>query len=354
MIFAQAVLFNLVNGHGFLVHPGPIEDAKKYHAVRNYDAISTDISSLRNPDATRLMCRGAPKGPVTPITLQNGQPFTVTCAFSINAFHVGPCSVDIIDADNPNSVVEIGSQMGCARPPFAKVNTDGMAGHPATSICPDAVPADLITNDMCLSEWTFTVQNADQIKCKNCILRWNWEGRHISTPGEFYQNCADVDITVIEGGQVNGKGPILQDLAAPSPVVNSLETLNNPVSTPTSNVIPANLPPLPIIPAIPTASESESAGVVNIAAANLPPNPVVETSSIDTIFASIETECAQPPQYTIKDSSSDFETVTPQVTLNYPATTENLVPTRAIYVSGSLQLASGILTALFIILALLV
>ncbi|KAJ3322662.1 hypothetical protein HDV06_002876 [Boothiomyces sp. JEL0866] len=348
MIYLTALLYNQVNAHGFLVHPGPIEDAKKYHAVRNYDAISIDIQSLRAPDPTKLLCRGASKGTVTPITLQNGQPFTVTCAYSMNAFHVGPCSVDIIDADNTNSIVAIGSQMGCARPPFAKLNTDGLVGHPATLVCPDAIPANLATNDMCLSEWTFTVQNADQIKCKNCILRWNWEARHISTPGEFYQNCADVDITVIGASQFSGKGPVQQNLGvAKESSATSVKTLVTPITPP--KLPEANLPPEPIMQSKPSVSPLSD---FNVAPINLPPKPVIEITTTQALGITSKTFGSLNPEYTIKDSSSDFETITPQVTVNYPDITGNIEPTRAIYVSSSLQLASGILTGLFILLAL--
>ncbi|KAJ3276118.1 hypothetical protein HDV01_006288 [Terramyces sp. JEL0728] len=334
MLLATFILNELVNAHGFLVHPGTIGDAKKYHAVRNYDAISIDIQSLRGPDSTRQFCRGAAKGPVTPITLQNGQPFTVTCAFSMNAFHVGPCSAEIIDADDTNSIVEIGNQMGCARPPFAKLNTDGLVGHPATLVCPDVIPTKLITNDMCLSEWTFTVTNADQIKCKNCILRWNWEARHISTPGEFYQNCADVDVTVIGGPQKQGKGPVQAQVAPVQSVVNNFaQLLQTPTTIEPAAVTPANGAPVVDTPA------------------NLAPLPVI--FSLPTSSLPAESEAAtfgQYAEYTIVDGSDDFETV-PQITLDNAS---DIQPTRAVYVSSSLQLASGIITGLFIILAFVV
>ena len=95
---------------------------------RNYGAIGTDIDSLRNPVDKNNFCRGASKGKVSKITLEQGKPHTITLAFSngkpsiftlqLGAQHIGPCVVEIIDANDLNKVVQITSGQ-CARNPIA-------------------------------------------------------------------------------------------------------------------------------------------------------------------------------------------------------------------------------------------
>ena len=48
---------------------------------------------------------------------------------------------------------------------------------------------------MCLNTWSFKPVNVDKISCTNCVLRWTWEGHHISpTNPEKFENCIDVTI----------------------------------------------------------------------------------------------------------------------------------------------------------------
>jgi hypothetical protein len=48
---------------------------------------------------------------------------------------------------------------------------------------------------MCLNTWSFKPVNVDKISCTNCVLRWTWEGQHISsTNPEMFENCIDVTI----------------------------------------------------------------------------------------------------------------------------------------------------------------
>ena len=167
-----------------------MDDAKRLHQVRNYDAIGISIDSIRNPIDPGDFCRGAPPGPLTEISLSNGELFTVTQAFINNAQHPGPCRIEIINPDDFNDIVVIGNVENCARNFAENVNTD-FKGSVSDSICPDKIPTGLITNDMCMHELKLEVKNVENIKCENCIMRWFWEAGHI-TPHDFYQTCADV------------------------------------------------------------------------------------------------------------------------------------------------------------------
>jgi len=185
------LILTYVQSHGFLVHPGPLNDALLSHGVRNYNSINNNIDSLREPST--VFCRNAERGPTTKIQLVNGQEFSVTQAFSIGAYHIGECTVEIFDQKNHSNIIEIaGDDTQCARTPVAQFNHITITT--ATNLCPNNIPTNLITNDMCLNEWTFIVKNADKITCTDCVLRWTWVGRHISPP-DFYENCADVQIT---------------------------------------------------------------------------------------------------------------------------------------------------------------
>lgn len=83
IMLALLCLISSVSAHGFLMHPGPISEAVQRHAVRNYNAISNNIDSLRSPNFSGF-CRGtSAQTPTTSINLVNGQPFTITMAFSI-------------------------------------------------------------------------------------------------------------------------------------------------------------------------------------------------------------------------------------------------------------------------------
>ncbi|KNC98813.1 uncharacterized protein SPPG_05790 [Spizellomyces punctatus DAOM BR117] len=243
-----ATFISTVAGHGFLVGPGVI-GAGERGTVRNYGAINIDIDSLRSPTpGNSTFCRNAPPGPIVPITLTNGEPFTVTLAMSTGAAHIGPCSIEIIDPANPAPgtgavIVNLWQAQGCAVPPINQHST-GDVKAAASSACPGDIPAGLITDDMCLSTWTFTVENADKITCKRCILRWYWEGWHLGvTNPEHYENCVDVEVTV-GGGSGAGTPATLPastgSTAAPAPAPTG--SVPAPSSTATSTAEAAPVP----------------------------------------------------------------------------------------------------------------
>ena len=202
----KGLLLSSVNAHGFMMHPGPISDAMTQPGVRDYGLISVHIDGLRNPVATTQaaafsdnskLCRNTGPGRKTAITLTNGQPFTITQALSIGAQHIGPCRIQIMQQGDPSSAVEIASASangGCARPPLAQFDTD-KSPPSAAQQCPGKVPPGLVTDDMCMHEWTFTVRNADKIKCTDCVMRWQWAGEHLMPNREEFESCADVEIS---------------------------------------------------------------------------------------------------------------------------------------------------------------
>ncbi|KAH6560795.1 hypothetical protein BASA60_000518 [Batrachochytrium salamandrivorans] len=201
-----AASLSLAAAHGFMAHPGPVSGAFSQHAVRNYDAISTNIDSLRNPiDSSSPICRGAAK------------------AFSIGAQHIGPCAVEILDENlsNPVQIAQVSGPNGCAVKPLAQFRTD--KSSPASAQCPKHIPSKLVTDDMCLNEWTFTVTNVEKIKCTQCVLRWTWSGEHISVNNpELYETCADV---IISGGGGGGGGD--PSVPPPAPTRTATTTRRN-------------------------------------------------------------------------------------------------------------------------------
>ncbi|KAJ1342839.1 hypothetical protein BSLG_002658 [Batrachochytrium salamandrivorans] len=195
--------------HGLFLYPGAINSPGFFGATRGYDVIKTDVSSLRNPLPTPNLCRGAPPSTLVDVSLTNGVPFTITLAFSLDANHIGPCSVEVIDPKNPGAppvtIASVNGPRGCAVAPISPFAS--LAGT-TDSLCPGLVPPGVqdASKDMCMSEWTFTVANADKIKCTTCIMRWTWSGQHISiTDPEEYENCIDVRLTNTRGDG-NGGG----------------------------------------------------------------------------------------------------------------------------------------------------
>ena len=75
---------------------------------------------------------------------------------------------------------------------------------------------------MCLNTWTFKPVNVDKISCTNCVLRWTWEGHHISaTNPEKFENCIDVTIN-----KSSGSGNGLMDSLRPSESKGILPAVN--------------------------------------------------------------------------------------------------------------------------------
>ncbi|KAI8907982.1 hypothetical protein EDD86DRAFT_247936 [Gorgonomyces haynaldii] len=212
MLFLQV---SSVLSHGFIldVVPGQqLLSQKLQPAVYNYAAISSNIDSLRSPVSGSNLCRSANPGPRRQLNL--GGDVTISHAFSVGAQHIGPCKVEIMQRGNLQTAVTI-AEGECARAPdaggnIAQTNTDKSGG--ASQQCPGKQPPGLVTDDMCINDWTFKPQNTDQIKCTDCVLRWTWKGEHISKSNpELYENCIDVSLN----GQSTPQAPS-QTPSAPS------------------------------------------------------------------------------------------------------------------------------------------
>lgn len=237
LLALAATLTSTVSAHGFLYGPGSLSSGQE-GTVRDIGKINYEIDSLRNPNSGGNFCRGAGKGAVTPISLSSGQDFTVTLALSNGAQHVGDCWVEIVDANDTSKKVQIAGPVQCALPPVAQGDTNKGSG--ADQQCGGKLPKNLVTNDMCLNTWTFKPQNVDQIKCKDCILRWTWHATHISTSNpEKYENCADVTVSI---GGSSGSGDSGGD-------DKEQEKPSDDQSEPTSTIVKA-------VPHIPTAAPS--------------------------------------------------------------------------------------------------
>jgi hypothetical protein len=137
-----------VNAHGFLYYAGPMPSADTKGAVRDYHLINHDIARLRNKTDSTSLCRGAsPRAPI-PIKLSENEDFQVTLALLIGSQHVGPCSIEILDADDLSKpgvqIASAPSDAGCAVKPIAQFMTD--KDSPASNQCPGKVPGDLISD----------------------------------------------------------------------------------------------------------------------------------------------------------------------------------------------------------------
>jgi hypothetical protein len=133
-----------VAGHGYLSSPPP----------RGIDKEKYSIDELKSPNKKGL-CRGEPVGKITKV--KAGQKLTLK--FTITAPHVGPCKVTMLDANLQNESAPFAEKMDCAAP-----------GGPGF--------------------WEVTLPaNLNGHK----VLRWQWEGQHITTPGEPYEQCVDLE-----------------------------------------------------------------------------------------------------------------------------------------------------------------
>ncbi|KAJ3075523.1 hypothetical protein HK102_005590, partial [Quaeritorhiza haematococci] len=197
VLLLASIMFSSVDAHGYMCAPTRIGSNTPCR-VRGAQKISNGVDQLRNPLQLtgQGFCRGESAGTVTDISLVNGQSLTVTMALSVGAQHIGPCRIEILDKNlgNPVQIVSIDGPNGCATPSIVGFNT--ASGSNAGAVCPNGTPNGLVTNDMCLAYWTFTVQNADRITCTDCVMRWTWDATHISVAApEKYENCMDVRIT---------------------------------------------------------------------------------------------------------------------------------------------------------------
>jgi len=146
-----AALSSHVAAHGYLSSPPP----------RGIQKAGYQIDDLKSPN-TKGLCRGEPEGQVTAVT--PGQ--VLRLGFTITAPHVGPCRVTLLDTDLTNESKPFASKQNCAAP-----------GGPGF--------------------WEVTLPSDAQGRK---VLRWYWEGQHISTPGEPYEQCIDLDFGGGGGG----------------------------------------------------------------------------------------------------------------------------------------------------------
>jgi hypothetical protein len=177
MLFFLFLIQNVFS-HGFLFNPNV--HFNDYGVVRNIEKIDIEIDLLRNP--TSIDCTTLSESEKVLLQLENGKPHTVLMAISIGAQHVGKCLVEIIDADTNEIVILSNDQQDCAK----------RVVFSSTSDVDCIIPKGLVTNDMCLQEWTFIPINVELVKCNNCILKWTWTATHI-TPFEHFETCVDVD-----------------------------------------------------------------------------------------------------------------------------------------------------------------
>ncbi|KAJ3412194.1 hypothetical protein HDV05_001104 [Chytridiales sp. JEL 0842] len=182
--------------HGLLYSPNGF-GGPGAGSTRQYERISYFIDSLRNPVIGSNFCRGTSANTkYVPVTVpRTGGFHTITLAYSIDAMHVGPCWVEIIDPVTRKSwqIGSVAGPRGCAQFPVAQPGPQTHRRTPASAQCPNRIPRGLVTDDMCLSQWTFRLKNVDQITCSRCVMRWVWHATHISTTNpEKYENCVDI------------------------------------------------------------------------------------------------------------------------------------------------------------------
>jgi len=140
-----------VASHGYLSSPPP----------RGLQKAGYQIDDLKSPN-TKGLCRGEPEGEITKVT--PGQ--VLRLGLTITAPHVGPCRVTLLDVDLSNEGKAFANKQNCAA-----------TGNPGY--------------------WDITLpSNVSGRK----VLRWYWEGQHIGTPGEPYEQCIDVDFGGSGGG----------------------------------------------------------------------------------------------------------------------------------------------------------
>jgi hypothetical protein len=142
LLFSLAIFPALAYAHGYLSSPPPRGIQKTAYA----------IDDLKSPNH-KGVCRGEPAGQVT--SVQPGG--SLTLGLTITAPHTGPCQVFLLDYPSLNNLGKIAEKYDCAAP--------GKAGP-----------------------WTIQLPKSSGRK----VLRWYWEGRHVS-PGEPYEQCIDVN-----------------------------------------------------------------------------------------------------------------------------------------------------------------
>lgn len=96
-----------VAAHGFLSGIGKLSPSD-VGQVRNYNLIDHQIDDLRSPlSGNSAFCRGAPRAKPVALSLTEGGSLTVTQAFSLGAQHIGPCALEIVDANDHSKSVRL-------------------------------------------------------------------------------------------------------------------------------------------------------------------------------------------------------------------------------------------------------
>jgi hypothetical protein len=148
---ALSTLSYHVAAHGYLSSPPP----------RGIQKAGYQIDDLKSPN-NKGLCRGEPEGQITKVT--PGQ--VLRLGLTITAPHVGPCRVTLLDTNLSNESKPFADKQNCAAP-----------GGPGF----------------------WDIKLPSNVRGRK-VLRWYWEGQHISTPGEPYEQCIDLDFGGGNGG----------------------------------------------------------------------------------------------------------------------------------------------------------
>jgi hypothetical protein len=185
-VFVLSLGILSVRAHGFFYSADLIDFSRPIPKsnVRGIEKLTNGIDTLRNPNTAGL-CRGltTAKDP-SPMNLEAGKESGVTMAFSVNAHHKGKCKLEIYDQNMKSPVVLAEDECATLERTYSN-----------TGECQGRVPADLTTNDMCLTHWKFVPRQIPN--CERCVLRWTWSAVH-RLPAEEYENC--IDVTIVGGG----------------------------------------------------------------------------------------------------------------------------------------------------------
>jgi len=173
--------------HGYLSSPPP----------RGIQKVAYAIDDLKSPNR-KGTCRGEPPGQVTSVAPGS----KLTLGLTITAPHTGPCEVSLLSYPSLQFEKTITSKYDCAAP--------GKAGP-----------------------WTITLPTGVHGRK---VLRWYWEGRHVS-PSEPYEQCIDLNFGGGGGGGGGGDSDEDSPPSAPAPA---------PRPTPAPMPVPAPAPaPVP-------------------------------------------------------------------------------------------------------------
>jgi hypothetical protein len=154
LISVTALLPAFTAAHGYLCTPPP----------RGIEKEAYQIDALKSPNFSRAPCRGEGPGKITKVDAGG----SLTLDFKITAPHTGPCEVYLLDLDLDLSTQQkIAEKYDCAA--VGKV-----------------------------APWTVKIPAGVSGRK---VLRWYWEGRHVGTPGEPYEQCVDLQIGGGGGGE---------------------------------------------------------------------------------------------------------------------------------------------------------